>query len=248
MAEKKNVVKAAIGAWIPQYIPNKVVSGVMGLLSICRTRKKQVAQNREHNYELLVEKEYSKETKQFFTPGAYIENQAQWGKVRFGKKYTMAYGGCEIFAAYNALVALKEEPNGRALTDLISLFERQGAVLSGYFGSAPKAAYHYFKNMGYQVKVVTRRDEETINELGQDYQTVIATVYNDGHDIFRMIHTVNISKDERGYYYGHNCYKREKNARGETVYVSFGPHRTLWEAITGMSGGSAEVLLVMGIR
>ncbi|MBQ9142447.1 MAG: hypothetical protein IJX63_11775 [Lachnospiraceae bacterium] len=248
MTEKKSRMKTAVGEWVPQYIPNRMVSGIMGFLSLFKTAKRKVKENRENNYHLLVEKEYSKETRQFFTPGAYIENQAQWGKVCFGKKYTMAYGGCEIFAVYNALVALEQEPDGRALMDLISKFERKGAVLAGYLGSAPKAAYHYFRELGYQVKVVTRRDEAAINQLGEEYETVIATVYNDGHDIFRMIHTVNISKDEQGCYHGHNCYKRGKNAKGEMTYVSHGPHRTLWDAVSAMSGGTAEVLLVMGIR
>jgi len=244
----KSKFKKIFGEFVPQWMPNSWVSGIMGLLSGVKTSKKQVEENKAHNYELLVDKEYSKETRQFFTSGDYIENQAQWGKVRFGKKYTMAYGGCEVFAVYNALVAMEQEPNGMALADLISRFERKGAVLGGYFGSAPMAAYHYFKELGCQVKVVNRRDEEAVNALGEEYQTVIATVYNDGHDVFRMIHTVNISKDAHGYYHGHNCYKRGKNAKGETVYVSHGPHRTLWDAITAMSGGTAELLLVMGIR
>lgn len=240
--------KKIVGEFVPQWLPNTWVAGIMKLLSCFKTSTKIVDKNKEHNYELLVEGEDSKETGQFFTPGAYIENQAQWGKVRFGKKYTMSYGGCEIFAVYNALVALKQKPNGRMLADLISLFERKGAVCAGYLGSEPKAAYRYFKKQGYQVKVVTRRDEVLINALGEEYETVIATVYNDGHDVFRMIHTVNISKDEQGYYHGHNCYKRGKNAKGETTYISHGPHKTLWEAVSAMSGGTAEVLLVMGIR
>lgn len=249
MAEqKKSKIKAAIGEWIPQSIPNGLVAGIMGFLSLFKTTRRKVKANRTHNAQLLAEKEHSEETGQFFTPGEYIENQAQWGSVRFGKKYTMAYGGCEIFAVYNALVALKQEPDGRALTELISKFERKGAVLAGYLGSAPKAAYHYFKELGYQVKVVTCRDEAAINELGEEYRTFIATVYNDGHNIFRMIHTVNISRDEKGQYHGHNCYKRGRNAKGEMTYVSHGPHNTLWEAVKAMSGGTAEVLLVMGIR
>ena len=249
MAEqKKSKIKTFIGEWIPQSIPNGLVAGVMGFLSLFKTTRRKVKENRAHNEKLLVERVDSAETKGFFTPGEYIENQAQWGQVRFGRKYTMAYGGCEIFAVYNAFVALGEEPDGRALSELISKFERRGAVLAGYLGSAPKAAYHYFRELGYQVKMVTCRDEEAINELGKEYQTIIATVYNDGHDIFRMIHTVNISKDEKGQYHGHNCYKRGRNAKGEMTYVSHSPHATLWEALKVMSGGTAEVLLVMGVR
>lgn len=159
----------------------------------------------------------------------------------------MAYGGCEVFATYNALVALGQEPDGLALTELISRFERKGVVLGGYLGSAPKASYYYFKEKGCRVKLVTGRDKEVVNTLGREYKTIIATVYNDGHDIFRMVHTVNISKDEKGQHFGHNCYKRGRMADGTMGYVSHGPYETLWEVISNMSTGNAEMLVVMGI-
>lgn len=85
MAINKKTIQKAIGAFIPQHIPNRMVMSVMGLLTIFKTSKRQVAQNREHNYELLVEKENSKETGQFFIPGEYIENQAQWEKYALAK-------------------------------------------------------------------------------------------------------------------------------------------------------------------
>lgn len=240
-------MKDFLKVFIPQHVPNVVVSGVMGMLGLFKTSKKQVELNRLHNTELLVEKADAPETRQFFTPNTYIENQRQWGKVCFGSKYTMAYGGCEIFAAYNALLSLGREMSGQELVELISAFERKGVVLAGYFGSAPKAAYHYLRKCGYKVRLVSSREESVINALGEESDTVIVTVYNDGRDIFRMIHTVNISKDEEGKYYGHNCYKMQKDASGGTVFVSQGPHESLCEVIREMSGGKAAVLCVIGI-
>jgi len=63
------------------------------------------------------------------------------------------------------------------------------------------------------------------------------------HDIFKMIHTVNVSKDAAGKYWVHNCYKRRA-----TTYMSDGPYEDLWSAIHNKESGERAVLCVMGIR
>ena len=240
--------KAWFGRFVPKYIPNSLVAGAMGLLSVLhRTSKKQSEANRVHNQEVLVEQVDTPQTKRFFKPGTFIENQRQWADVRFGSAFTMAYGGCEIFAVYNALVALGRELTGADLAELIGQFERKGAVWAGRLGVAPMAAYKYFRKQGYRVQRLSCRKEKKINALGEQYDTIIVTAYNNGNDIFGRIHTVNISKDEEGRFWGHNCYKQYWPEKGGPVFVSDGPHATLWEAIHSMGGGKAEPICVIGI-
>jgi len=83
-----------------------------------------------------------------------------------------------------------------------------------------------------------------VNALGETSDTVLVMVYNDGQDIFKMIHTVNISKEKvTGKYVAHNCYKL--NAQHQ--YISDGPFDSLWEAIHRMGQGKSEIVCVMGI-
>ena len=230
---KKVTWKMRIGAFVPQYIPNRLVCGLMGLLSVLyRTPKTRREENRKHNGELRL-----------FIPGKYIENQSQWRIVRFGRKSTMAYSGCEILAVYNALLSLGECLSASELVELIGTFERNGAVWAGLLGTAPGAICKYFRKRGYKTEIRYRRDESTVNELGEEYDTLIVMFYNDAHDIFKMIHTVNISKDKEGKYWVHNCYKRQG-----INFVADGPHESLWNAIHNRDFRQCAVLCTIGIR
>lgn len=248
MAEKKTTWKRRLGAFVPGFVPNFILSAVMGALSILKgTSEKQVEENRTHNFKLLVEQVETPKTQSFFVPGDFIENQRYWKEVKFGGKYTMSYGGCEIFAVYNALVSLGEEMTGQNLVELISFFERKGAVWAGGLGIAPKAAGQYFKKRKYKVAFTWSRKEAPIKKLGENSDTIIVTAYNDGRDIFQCIHTVNISKDELGKFHVHNDFYSRKNARGELEFVSHGPYDTLSEAVKHLSGGTAAPICVTGI-
>ncbi len=236
-------MKSKLAAFIPRYVPNRLVAGAMGFLGILwKTSKKQVALNRQHNKEILTGKP------DFYEEGAFIENQAFWGDVQFGSKYTMAYGGCEIFAVHNALLALGEPVDSERLAELISQFERRGAVLAGKFGIAPMAAYHYFRKQGYQVCVTRSRKKEVWNTFEEEYDTMIVTAYNDGGDIFRRIHTVNISKDIQGHFSVHNGFVSRRNTKGEVEYISHGPFETLAQAVQNLAKGKAALICMIGIK
>lgn len=248
MAERKTTWKKRLGAFIPRFVPNIILASVWGLLGVLKgTSGKRVAENRSHNHTLLVEQAETPGIRSFFTPGTFIENQRHWKEVKFGGKYTMSYGGCEIFAVYNALLSLGEEMTGQRLVELISFFERRGAVWAGSLGVAPGAAWKYFKKQKYGVSFTWSRKESVIQKLGESSDTIIVTAYNDGRDIFQCIHTVNISKDAAGKYYAHNDFYSRRNAKGEQEFVSHGPYETLWEAITHLSGGTAAPICVIGI-
>ncbi|MBO5228056.1 MAG: hypothetical protein J6B39_03580 [Lachnospiraceae bacterium] len=241
--------KDRIGTFIPRYVPNRLVAGIMRLLNILhRTSKKQVEKNRIHNTKILMENADTSEMISFYKPDGFVENQSQWRDVHFGSKYTMAYGGCGIFAVYNALIALGKKPDGSDMVKIISELERSGAVWGGKLGIAPYGMRKFFVRRGYRTHICYSRDKSVIGILGETYDTFIVTVYNDAKNIFRFVHNVSITKDERGRFRGHNCYKRRMLANGDSIFVSDGPHPGLWEAIHRMSDGKAEILSVIGIK
>ena len=246
---QKRTWKDRLAAFVPCYIPNRLVVGVMGLLQIMRkTSKAKVKENCIQNSSVLEEQANVAEKEAFFCPSSFIENQRKWGRVRFGRQYTMAYGGCEIIAVYNALLSLGKELSGSELAELIGHFERKGAVWGGMWGVAPQSVKPYFKKLGYEVKKTWSRREKPVNRLGEESDTLIVTFYNNGGDVFDGIHTVNISKDEEGKFHVHNDYCYYRDAKGSHIYVSRGPYDTLYEAVTRLSGGTAASLCVMGVK
>lgn len=240
--------KKRLAVLVPRYIPNRLVAGVVGLLRILqRTSKEKVEENFIENSKTLEE-----QTQQggvpFFRPGAYIENQRLWRKVKFGREYTMSYGGCEIIAVYNALLSLGKELSAKEMAELISHFERSGAVRGGLWGVAPQAVKPYLKRKGYRVKKTWSRKEKTINRIGEESDTVIVFSYNNGQDLFDGLHTVNISKDEEGRFHVHNDYRTGPDGQGRIVFVSHGPYDTLAEAVLNLSEGTAALICVIGVR
>ena len=59
----------------------------------------------------------------------------------FGNK-TISFCGCEIIATYNALYDLTGNHDIN-FPEIINEFEKDGIVLSGFFGTAPKAVEDY---------------------------------------------------------------------------------------------------------
>ena len=235
-------------SFIPRYVPNAVVLWVMNVISLFSgLSKKSIRRNQEHNREALIGKGESQSDKPVFTSDAFIENQSQWSSLRFGSKYQMSYSGCEVIAVYNALFSLGKKISGAELAELISVFEKNGLVGKGKFGVSPRAAYQYFKKLGYQVTMSNSKDASVINAIGAQNDTIIVTVYNDKDDITKQIHTVNVSKDSTGKYHVHNGYKVRMDAKREMCYVSAGPYDTLDAAVKGMARGNAAVISVIGI-
>ena len=246
---KKKTWKDRLAAFVPRYIPNRLVAGVMGLLQILRkTSKAKVKENCIVNSRLLEEQANVSESRVFFRPGTFIENQRKWQQVCFSREYTMSYGGCEIIAVHNALLSLGKELSGSEFAELISRFERKGAVCGGLWGIAPQSVNPYFKKLGYRVKKTWSRKEKKLNRLGEESDTLIVTSYNNGRDVFDGMHTVNISKDAEGKFHVHNDYCYYRDAKGSTIFVSHGPYDTLYEAVSKMSGGTATPICVVGVK
>lgn len=245
---KKKTWKMRLAAFVPRYIPNRLVAGVMGLLQMLRkTSKAKIEDNFIENRQILEEQSGWRGGVPFFYPGTFIENQRLWRKVSFGRDYTMSYGGCEIIAVYNALLSLGKELSAKELAELISQFERRGAVWGGLWGVAPQSVKPYLKRKGYHVKKSWSRKEKSLNCMGEESDTLIVTSYNNGHDIFDGMHTVNISKDEEGKFHVHNDYRTGSDGQGRIVFVSHGPYDTLYQAVSNLSEGTAVPVCVLGV-
>lgn len=221
------------------HIPNRLMVWIVRWCTAAKVSAKQIAENAVINGEIL-------ENADFFTAGSYIENQIKWNDVRFGSS-TMAYSGCEIMAVYNALYTLGKEMTVRDMVELISAFERKGAVLRGKWGCSSYAVYEYFSKRGYETVFTCSKDMRRVNEIGENCETVIVTAYNNRYDVRSMIHTISVTRDGNGYYTLHNAYKR--NGAGEyAAYAGDGKIESLRKAVSLMSyDGQASAICVIGI-
>ena len=232
--------KAWWKSWIPHYVTNRQMLWFYGKAAgLFRMPEARIAANRKENRKLLLAEDSP------LKAGRYIENQAEWGKVRFGcsKRSNMAYSGCEIIAAYNAKLALGEHVSALDMAELIARYERKGAALRGAIGTSPKEIACYFEERGYEVRMTDSRDPETLEIFGRENDTVIVTAYNDRNDITREIHTVSVTKDEKGEYTLHNVYSYD---RGRRCYAAKGSYAALQEAVRNIAS-DPEVICVIGI-
>jgi uncharacterized protein YvpB len=145
-----------------------------------------------------------------YTPGEYIENQNDWGDVKYGKR-DMAYSGCEIIAVINALHSMGYKMESEEVVDLISKFEKKGAIINGEWGTSPTALANYLRNeKKCIVKCTTSTNYDKIQKVVEDSDTIIVTLYNEKDDLSKAVHTINIEKstDENGelVYINHNAY------------------------------------------
>ncbi|MDE6640755.1 MAG: hypothetical protein K2K63_09535, partial [Acetatifactor sp.] len=231
------------GSYVITRIPNCCMMKIWSLFALIKISGKRRNENQAVNKKVL--EAASAEKAGFFSADHFIENQSEWEEIRFGVS-TMEYSGCEIMAVYNALFDLGNEMTAQSMAELISEFERKGAVLSGRWGCAPGSIYKYFVRRGYKVTMTTCADPDTINAIGENSSSVIITAYNDRNDIRKMIHTISITKDNLGSFTLHNAYKRTNGQYA--AYSGDSPIKNLWDVIGVMSQGQAAPICVIGIR
>ena len=197
-------------SFIPNKISNPTVLTIYDLLrKVSRISAHTIASHRATNAAVLSDPTQSP----LKAPVGFIENQREWTDVKIGcgKNATMQKSGCGVFAVYNALCALKKEVGVEVLPDLIAHFEKNGLALNGRLGISPKAIYRYLQKNGFEVHMTVERSPEMVNKIGADYEIFIVTAYNDKTDITQRIHTVCITKNERGEYFAHNAFYRKGN-------------------------------------
>lgn len=231
-----------IASFIPQYVSNRVLLAGYRILAVFGVprfvRKKHL---RENGIRL------EQANRDFWhVPDAYIENQSEWEKIRFGvgRHQSMSYAGCEIIATYNARKALGALVSKRFMAELINAYEARGAALWGAFGVAPTMIADYFKKNGFQVETADGADAEAAEEIARNSKVMIATAYNDKNDITGQIHTVCITKNRDGHFVLHNAYYRDEKGR----YSESRPYMTFREAVSHLSRRDPKLIYLIGIR
>lgn len=229
-----------LASFIPQHISNKTVIRVYRILAWIKVPRSVREKNYQHNLQSLKRMN----PKLWQDPLACIENQAQWGDVRFGagRHHNMGYSGCEIIAVFNAQKVLRGAGSAEEMTEMIRLYESNGAALWGSFGTSPWAVVQYFKKQGFDV-LLSYGEDDTINAIEQKSQVMIATVYNDRYDITRQIHTVCITRGQDGGFVVHNAYFKDRDG----TYMASPPYGTLREAVAHISNYQTKLICLAGI-
>lgn len=229
-------------------IPSKEDSK-FAIMTVPKRIESMIENHKAHNMEVLLKsiEENNKGGNGFYASGEYIENQAEWGDVKFGVK-DMSFSGCEIMATYNALKALGEPVSEQTVVDLIAMYEEDGAVLGGLIGSSPYAIEDYFREQGYDVVTTISHDLETINRIGESSDTVIVHAYNNKDDITSQIHTVSITKAEDGSYVVHNGFLYTEDENKVKTFIEQKGFSTLQEAIDAIGNvNNSSSIDVIGI-
>lgn len=82
------------------------------------------------------------------------QREAPASAFRYGF-FRSGYNGCGWVAAHNACRILGDDVPP---AEIISDFERYGAILFGLFGTSPAALTHFFRKRGYRVVTSAKRD------------------------------------------------------------------------------------------
>lgn len=164
----------------------------------------------------------------------YVEDQNKYTDMSYGKS-TMQFSGCEVFATFNAMFTL----NGKHEIDLpllINEYEQDGMVLSGKFGTSPKAISDLLNKKGYKTVMIS--EEKDFDALGKKYKSFILTMYNNAEDIRDEVHTIHISKDLKGQFTGHNVY-----CNGKVV----GPAKSISSLIGMFNNGKSKGICLIAV-
>ena len=202
---------------------------IMASLQVLRTLTPFVYQgNLKHNKE-----NFPSHLSQIQRYRGYIEDQYNYEDLKYGHK-TIAFSGCELIAAYNALFDLTGDEN-IDFPEMIHYFENDGILLYGHLGTAPQAVDLYFKRKGFETKRSFKREE--YSNIEKNYDAFILTKFNDIDDITQCIHTVCITKKNGKFhvhnnsYYGHNI-----------------QYDSIEDVLNRIDGGLAKDIVLLGIK
>ena len=218
-------------AFIPRHVNSKLL---LGSLEFLRSLHRRFGKK---NYERILDNEKvisSSHMDSIRENKGFIEDQFRYHDVPLGA-VNMAYAGCEIIALYNAIHACllrtgvhafgdaeatyipytkasRPVSPAKALSTMIAAFEKDGILLSGRFGTSPKALCDYLNRIGIKAVLThlksdsftTGEDLPTASDSKLEGDCFILTYYNNGSDITDQVHTICITKNDRGDLIGHN--------------------------------------------
>ena len=216
-------------AMVPRFIPNKMLLTFLDIL--CRLQRFLPDSGKRHLRKN--DRAFLRHLPVIRDKNGYIEDQGTYADLHYGKVH-MAYAGCEIIAVYNALRFLSPYSHP-SLPALIRDFEKDGMVLSGHFGTSPKALARYLKILGHTVEIAT--DESAFPALTDSCTCLLLTYYNDKRDIFKEIHTICLTKEKDGWH-AHNLY-----CDGKPVIFS----ENTKDFLSEINGGQAKGIAMIGI-
>lgn len=229
-ANTRNEMFKKICALIPNQVDNSVVVNAFELM-----RKEQKLLKKDFTANLKLNEDVFKKHLDVITKNkGYVEDQNAYTDMKYGDS-TMQFSGCEVFATFNAIYNLAGS-HKVSLAKMISEYEKDGMVMSGKFGTSPRAISDYLTKQGYKTTLST--EEKDFDTVGKNHDSLILTMYNDKNDISKEVHTVNISK-EAGKYTAHNVY-----CNGKVV----GPYNSVSEVIKNINGGKAKGISLIGVK
>ena len=212
-------------SFIPQKVSNESILSFYNLL------RKSASHNFPGNLEKNTQN-FKNHLKKIEENKGYIENQHDYTDMNYGNK-TIAFCGCEIIATYNAIYDIKGY-HYIDFPEMINDFEKDGIVLSGFFGTDPRAIEDYLNKKGF--KTISSTKIEEYDKIGEKAEALIFTIYNDKNNIFNMIHTINITKKNGKFYIhnnGHNCHLK--------------PYDSISDLILKINNGNAKDIFLIGI-
>lgn len=122
--------------------------------------------------------------------------------------YTMDYNGCEVLAAYNALITLgRPEP----LSEVSAWFERRGLFLGGAWGTHVLAIPEFFQARGFAVETLYKDFDEAFSGV----PAAVFAFWNDAHRLRRGLHTVALAHGPDGRPAIYNLRGTDKDANRE---------------------------------
>ena len=183
-------------SFIPTKVSNEIILNFFELLRITASHK--FNGNLEKN-----NKNFNNHLKEIEENDGYIENQDLYTDMNYGNK-TIDFCGCEIIATYNAIYDLTGK-HDISFPNMIDSYEKDGIVLSGFFGTAPRAIEDYLKKQGF--KTISSSNKSEYDIIGEKSDALILTMFNDKNNIMNMVHTINITKKNGGFYVHNNGHK-----------------------------------------
>ena len=183
----------------------------------------------------------------------YIENQHDLEDFHFGsynktfqkwfmgeKKFCAARNSCEVVAVYNALLNMKLVDEEHNFPKILNYFEKNATILKGYFGTSFSGIIKFFKRNGFEYKWVCGKNitREKVDEIEANFETYLFMSYNNIENIVDMIHTMCVTKEEKGFFI--------HNAFNGLIYFT-----SLYDAVVKyneVNGWKSRPIIVMGVN